>query len=129
MIDEILESIAVAEQGQELNRLADEFRRGRDVEELRPALKSTNSEVVSIAAWILSELPFELYDSVAIVACLQELTAHEDPAVRFHAFSAVFPSLRPGASASRELLEKLRHDPNEGVRLAAEAAESRLSGT
>jgi HEAT repeat protein len=129
MIDEILESMAGAEPGQGLNRLADEFRRGRNVEELMSALESTNSEVVSLASWILSELPFELYDSVAITSSLQRLTAHDDPAVRFHALSALYPSLRSGAPVTRELLERLRRDPNEGVRLAAEAAASRLLGT
>jgi len=130
MEDEILEIVSdSADEGERLNALVDEFRRGRDVEELVPLLASENAELVSIAAWIFSELPEELYSAKEIVSQLRRLTAHVEPMVRFHALSAVYPFLNLAEPATQALMTKLVEDENDGVRKIAEAAVARLSST
>jgi len=119
---EIIEIIGDrADTGERLSGLVDQFRRGRDVAELLPLLNSRDSELISIGAWILGELPFELYDLEDLVSRLRELTDHEDPAVRFHALGALFPALDRQDLATKALLSKMCNDPNEGVRRSAEA--------
>lgn len=112
--------------GKRLNEIADEFRSGRDVNELLDLLDSDNSELVSAGAWIFGELSFELYNSDRVLSRLRELLDHQHPAVRFHALSAVFPALNGQDAATQALLSKLRSDPNKGVRMSAEAAAARL---
>lgn len=112
--------------GKRLNEIADEFRSGRDVNELLVLLDSDNSELVSTGAWILGELRFELYNSDRFLSRLRELLDHQDPAVRFQALSAVFPALDGQDAATQALLSKLRSDSNKGVRMCAEAAAARL---
>lgn len=128
--DEILNIVSDTEDGGErLNALVDEFRDGRDARELVPILGSENAELVSIAAWIFSELPKDLYGAEEIVSRLRGLTAHAEPLVRFHAFSALYPFLNLADPATRALLTKLVKDENEGVRKIAEAAVARLSSS
>ena len=127
MEEEIIEIINdEADKGERLNLLVDEFRRGRDVSELLPLLRSENVEVVSIVAWIFSELPEELYSAEEFVSALRDLTEHADAMVRFHALSAAFPFLNAGDAATRTLLARLMEDENAGVRKIAEAAAARL---
>jgi hypothetical protein len=95
--------------------------------ELTVLLDSSSSELVSIGLWILSELHFELYDTDRFVSRLRALLDHEDPAVRFNALSAIYPALNWQEAATRALVEKLRSDPNEGVRSNAERVAARLS--
>lgn len=129
MIDREIRAIAddAANRGERLNEIADQFRRGRDVNELLVLLDSSESELVSIAAWILGELHLELYEVGHIMSRLWKLVDHENPAVRFHAFGALYPALNWQDVATQSLLMKLRNDPNEGVRRSAEAAVARLS--
>ena len=127
MEDEITQIINdEVDEGERLNALVDEFRRGRDVGELLPLLRSENAEVVSIVAWILSELPEDLYDDEEFVSALRDITEHADAMVRFHALSAVFPFLRVRDAVTRTLLARLMEDENAGVRRIAEAAAARL---
>jgi len=116
-----------ADNGDRLNEIADEFRRGRNLNEVMILLNSSDPELVAIGAWILGELHFELYSSHDYIRRLTDLTDHEDPSVRFHALGALFPSLAREDPATRTLLDKLRGDGNEGVRRSAEAAAARLS--
>jgi HEAT repeat protein len=125
-IREITEAGA-ADRGERLNAIADQFRRGRDVNDLIVLLDSGDHELVSIGAWILGELRFELYNVAPIISRLQILVEHKDAAVRFHAFGALYPALRWQDVATQSLLRKLRNDPNQGVRRSAEAATARLS--
>src|SRR5687767_11714584 len=81
--------------GERLNEIADQFRRGRDVAQLIELLDSSHADLVSIGAWILGELHFELYNSDTYVLRLRKLVDHSDPSVRFHAFGALFPALNP----------------------------------
>lgn len=112
---------------QRLNDFADEFRSGRDVNELLVLLDSDNSALVSAGAWVLGELSFDLYNSDGFLSRLRELLDHQDPAVRFRALGAIFPALNGQDAATQALLSKLRSDPNKGVRMSAEAAAARLS--
>jgi HEAT repeat protein len=128
--DEVTELLADrTDDGRRLNQLVDEFRRGREVSQLAVLLDSKNPELVSIGAWILGELPLELYRSDDMLRRLRGLTGHSDPAVRFHAVGALFPALNPMETSTRDLLQKLLSDPNDGVRRAAQMAASRLSLT
>ena len=128
--DEILEILSDgADEGEGLNALVDDFRRHRDVRELIPLLASEDVELVSIVAWIFSELPEELYGAEEIVSRLRGLTAHIEPRVRFHAFGAVYPFLNPADPATQALLTKLVEDENDGVRKIAQAAVARLSSS
>ncbi|QSQ20279.1 HEAT repeat domain-containing protein [Pyxidicoccus parkwayensis] len=128
--DEVTELLTDrTDDGRRLNQLVDEFRRGREVSQLVVLLDSSNPELVSIGAWILCELPFELYRSDDMLRRLRGLTGHCDPAVRFHAVGALFPALNPMETSTRDLLQKLLSDPNDGVRRAAQMAASRLSLT
>ena len=63
-------SDGAADSGERLNEIADRFRRGRDVNEFVALLDSDDSELVSIGAWILGEIHFELYDVGYIVTRL-----------------------------------------------------------
>ncbi len=127
MEEEITEIINdETDEGERLNFLVDEFRRGRDVCELLPLLRSENAEVVEIVAWILSELPEELYGAEEFVSALRDLTEHAEATVRFHALTAIFPFLKGGDAITRTLLAKLMEDQNSGVRKVARAAAARL---
>jgi hypothetical protein len=114
------------DKGERLNEIANQFRSGRDVDELIILLDSTDSELVSVGAWILAELPLDLYNFDDLISRLHGLVNDENAAVRFHAFGALFPALDWRDDAARTLLAKLRRDPNEGVRRSADAAAARL---
>ena len=123
----VLEIIRDAQDpGERLNRFVDQFRCGRDVHDLLALLDSTDAELVSIGAWILGELRLELYNSNPFISRLRGLIDHQAPAVRFHAFGALYPALNWQDDSARRLLAKLRNDPNEGVRRSAEAAAARV---
>jgi HEAT repeat protein len=107
--------------GSRLNAIVDEFRGGRDIMQIVNLLDSDNPEVVSIGAWILSELHYQLYNSCVFINRLKELLDHEDPGVRFAALSAIYPAINPLDENMTRLLNKLRNDQDEGVRLSAEA--------
>jgi len=112
--------------GARVGEIADQFRDGRDVSHLLGLLDSKHADVVSIGAWILGEIHFELYDSITFLDRLRVLLDHEDPSVRFHALGALFPALNREDPDTHALLARLASDPNEGVRLSAKAAAARL---
>ena len=129
MIEEEIRAITragVQDNGDRLNEIADQFRRGRNVNDVVALLDSQDHELVSIGAWILGELRFELYDTAPIISRLRKLVDHEDASVRFHTFGALYPALNWQDARTQALLKKLQSDPNEGVRRSAEAAEARL---
>jgi hypothetical protein len=112
--------------GDRIGEIANQFRCGRDVSELITLLDSSDSELVSLGAWIVGELQFHLYDSERILSRLRGLLDHPDAAVRFHALGALFPSLNPQDPKTQAVLQKMRCDANEGVRRTAEAAWNQL---
>lgn len=113
--------------GERVNEIVDQFRRGRDMNDVIVLLDSSNPELVSIGAWIVGELHFEFYNSDTFISRLRKLLDSEDPAIRFHALGAIYPALNPHEAATQALLRRLCNDPNEGVRMAAAAAAARLS--
>ena len=120
---EILAIVAdQTDEGERLNDVADQFRRGREVHQLVHLLDSENAELVSIGAWILGEIHYESYCDDVFISRLRKLTDHMDSGVRFHALGALFPALRAEDPTARALVRKLLRDPNEGIRRAAEAA-------
>lgn len=125
---EILEVLAdPADDGSRLNEIIDEFRGGRDVNELQPILDSSNTDLVSIGAYILGELDPALYSADSFLDRLHALTDHTDPSIRLHAFGALFPTLDPNQATTRRLFERLLCDPDDGVRWAATDGAARLS--
>ncbi len=127
MIEDDIVGIIKESKGAPLNALVDTFRRGRDVDELLQLLESEDADLVAIAAWILDELPFNLYNRDDFIVRLKRLLDHPDPRVRFNALGALFPKLEGDWVTADALLAKLLKDPNEGVRMSAEAAARRLS--
>ena len=125
----ILEAIADPSRAAErLGALVDEYRRGRDIHLLLPAMESEDEEIVSLAAWIVSEIPTDRYRDTEIVPRLRRLVRHRDAAVRCHAFVAIFPVLRAEEPDTRSLVDGLLQDPSAAVRTAARAADSQLFG-
>lgn len=115
-----------ADDGEQLNELANQFRRGRATNDLTPGLDSQNPDVVAITAWILGELPFELYADSVLLTRLRMLVRHPDALVRFNSFGALFPALDSNDSWTQVLVQELEEDPNPGVRRRAAAAAERL---
>lgn len=121
---EILDVIGDSEdEGNRINQIADEFRRGRDPEELIDLLDSDNEELVAAGVWILEEIPPSIYNSTHFMDRLKSLMKHESAMVRFYAIGALFPAVD---ASSKKLLAELQNDSNEGVRKKARAAMGRL---
>jgi hypothetical protein len=110
-----------------LYSLANQFRINPDVSELMVLLNSSNDNVVEVGAWISGEILIAKENAQPVVFRLRQLANHSNPSIRFHAIGALFPLLDPADPATREMLIKLSHDSNKGVRLSAEAALKRLS--
>jgi hypothetical protein len=108
------------------DRLIDQYRTTRDTGELFEILYDSDDELVRITTWILSEVQVSKYSDPKFKQRLMELTEHENPAIRLHSLNAVFPLLQRGESAAIRLVERLKADENEGVRLMADAAASQL---
>lgn len=125
--EEVLDA-AHDESGAGLVRLVDQFRARRDVRELFLLLDSVDPDVLATVVWVLSEVEFEKYDSGVVLARLRSLLEHGSAQVRFYALSAVFPDLDWADPSTQALLQRLREDPNKGVRMAAESAICRLAG-
>ena len=107
--EELLEVIRDrSDEGERINDIADQFRGGRDVNELIALLDSSNAELASLGAWLLGELDFQIYDFDRFISRLRKLVDHEDPTVRFHAFGALFPALNREEASTRDLLARLR---------------------
>jgi hypothetical protein len=114
-----------ADYGSGLNKLADDFRRGRDKLELIRLLDSNDAEVVSSAAWILKEIPEHIYNSPKFIGRLHRLIFHDVFDVRFSAFGALFPLLSPADAATMGLLKRMKSDPRDDLVEAATRAEER----
>lgn len=121
--NEILEIIS---SNGDLNEITDEFRRGRDISHLLTLLNSENSELVSIGTYILDEIDFELYNTKDFLCRLSELVGHNDPIIRFNVLGALYPAFIYDNELARNILGKLKHDPNEGVRIATQSVTTRL---
>lgn len=121
---EILEIIRDPER---LALLADEFRGGRDIGDLLALLDSDNEEIVGIGVWIAGEVKIDPTDALLLIPRLHQLVNHEEPSIRFHAIGALFPFLDIENPATKEMLVRLSDDPNEGVRMIAQAALKRLT--
>lgn len=108
------------------DQLVDEFRGERDATELLELLNCHDDELVRVSTWILSEIRASKYDDENFKARLRELTCHSSPAIRLHSLNALFPLLSTVDPGTSELIERLRADGNEGVRMMADAAANRL---
>ena len=108
------------------DRLVDAYRDERDTSELLELLSCPDDDLVRISAWILSEVRASKYDTIEFRTRLFELTRHPNPAVRLHSLNALFPFLEPSDSNATELITRLQADDNEGVRMIADAAATRL---
>lgn len=109
--------------------LADEFREGREkkISELLALLNSDDQEIVAAGAWIAGEVKLDPVAAQPVISRLQQLVNHKEPAIRFCAIGALFPFLDGSDPGVREMLVRLRADSNKGVRMAAQAALTRMS--
>ena len=123
---EIFEAPSESDGGDLLHEFINQFRSGRDVNELMPLLDSSDPRLVWTGAMTLGEVRFDRYNSDSFIERLRKLLDHEDATVRFCSLGAIYPALSRDLDGTRVLLEKLRNDPNEGVREGAEAATARL---
>lgn len=90
---EILEILGdAAQDGSGLNNLTDEFRTGRDANEIFVLLNSSNTELVSCGLCLLGELHFDLYNTDQFISRLHDLIEHQTPMIRSQAFAALFPA-------------------------------------
>ena len=96
--------------------------------EIIEVLDAGDAELVSLGAWILSELDFGLYDSDDFISRLRRLLDSEDSAVRFNALSALFPFFLSAKQDSFSLIKKMMMDPNKGVRICAERIFKAIGG-
>lgn len=120
---EILETIRDPDR---LNSLAEGFRQSRDVLGLLALLDSENEEIVRAGVWIAGEVKFDPSTAGPLLARLYQLLNHENPSIRFHAIGGLFPFFDSSNSVARHLLRQLSTDTNEGVRIAAQSALSRM---
>lgn len=130
IITEVMKIIrSSVDHGVLLNDLVNEFRRGREASEIPQLLNHPNSKLQAIGAWILSELPFEMYDDRRIVSILLDLTKHKSPIVRFEALSALSPVWLSDREAAHDVLGKMCNDSNKGVACLAKKAFDRIFPT
>jgi hypothetical protein len=101
--------------GEALNDIVDEYRIGKDPDEVIELLDSDNSDLVGLGAWILSEIDEEKYNSEPFISRLMNLTNHEDPTVRFNSIGALYPCLDWTSESTKELYEHLSKDSDKGV--------------
>lgn len=104
--------------GKFANQAADSYRQGADLRTLVPLLEHSDSRLVSVAAWIVSEVVDgvrgrEVFDAIA------PLLHHSDPAVRFSVIESVAMLVRPEEHSIIHELFMLAVDPNPGVRQQA----------
>lgn len=86
LIEELMSNPDCRESGVTANRLLAEYQRGAPVESLRRLLQSADDRVVSVGAWIASELSDE-GKSLLSDAC--ELLTHPSKHVRFYSIDCV----------------------------------------
>jgi len=101
--NEVLE-ILNSESVDSLTALVDQFREGRDTDELLRLLLSDDDRVVNIGVLIASEIAADHYNTEVFIRRLRELTNHALPSVRFYALGAIFPidnPTEPGSGATR----------------------------
>jgi hypothetical protein len=84
----------------DLMSLVDQFREGRDPEELLRLLLSDDYDLVNIGALITSEISAQRYNTVSFIRRLRELSTHTMPSVQFYARNALFPLDNPTEQGS-----------------------------
>ena len=114
------------EQGKSLNRLVDQFRAGRNIEEMYPLLLSDDDALVEVGAYITSEIETDYYNTPKMIKRLAQLTNHRSAIVRFYALSSLFPVLDPSNKETQMMIARLCNDENEGVKRAAARASRSL---
>lgn len=101
--------------GRAINTIADEFRRGGDLRQLRPFLTHPDANVAAAGAWIVAEVA-DASRGREVLGELRSLAAHPDPGVRFEAISSLPWLVRPGEIDITRLILRALDDDNAGVR-------------
>ncbi|QPJ61939.1 MAG: hypothetical protein G3M70_08655 [Candidatus Nitronauta litoralis] len=127
--DEIYEAINDPDDdGTRVNYIADEFRGERDAIEILELLNSSDSELISIGAWILDEICFDKYKKKGeIIFRLVDLCSHEDSNVRYSVLGALYAVFEVDKQFARKILGKMRLDVDEGVRNSVQLITEKLS--
>jgi len=113
--------------GVELDALTDEFRGGRNVDDLVTLLNSENLQVVQIGLWIADEIVIDPKNGQALVARLHELLGHAVPAIRIGALKAIYSVLDFENPVSTAILGTMIRDPDQAVRSLAAIALERVA--
>lgn len=114
------------DEGVSLNKLADEFRRGRDHHDILRMLEYPSENIIRVGVWITNEIDVTHYNYLPIISQLWSLTKHRDAGIRFLALGSLFPFLDARDARSLQLISELKDDANEGVRVRANAAAKAL---
>jgi HEAT repeat protein len=106
--------------------LVNQFRRKPDVDEILALLNSDNVAIIEVGAYIAKEVLIDSGNAQSLMSRLRQLVSHQNPSVRSHALAALFPYHDWSNPATRQMLDELSRDPDEGVRLRARAALERM---
>lgn len=112
--------------GRAMNDLVNEFYYGRKSIEIIELIDHKDENIVCQGLYLLNEISVSYYDDEEFTSRLWSLVDHETPIIRWYAFGALFPLLDKEEMSTLELIEKMKKDTNEGVRLSAESAQNIL---
>lgn len=121
------EILEIIKDSKRLHSLANQFRRNPDVSELMVLLNSDNDKIIEVGVWISGEILIDKASAQPVISRLHQLVSHSNSSIRLHAIGALFPFLDRSNPTTLEMLTKLSHDSNRGVRLAVEAVLKKMS--
>jgi len=120
-VDEMISRLEALDEhsvGKFVNQVADSYRQGANLLSLIPLLEHSDPRLVSVAAWIASEV----VDGIRgreIFQSLATLLQHSDPAVRFGVVESIALLAKPEDHSVVHRFLFLTADPNPGVRQQA----------
>ena len=113
--------LEIIEDPRRLHSLVNQFRQNPDVSKLMVLLNSENEKIIEVGAWIAGEILIAKVNAQPLISRLHQLASHSNSSIRFQVIGALFPFLDQSDPAILEMLTKLSHDSNKGVRSSAEA--------
>lgn len=119
----ILDKKSTSKQAILIGQLTDEFRSGRNSNDLLDLLHSEDSDVIWIGIYILGEILIDNKPTLdVIIERLLALVEHKDVKIRYGALINLSTFLKESAPRdARNLYLKMSSDNDEGVRKTAES--------
>jgi len=119
----ILDKKSTSKQAILIGQLTDEFRSGRNSNDLLDLLHSEDSDVIWIGIYILGEILIDNKPTLdVIIEKLLALVEHKDVKIRYSALINLSTFLKESAPRdARNLYLKMSTDNDEGVRKTAES--------